>query len=79
MAVVVVVAGGMTLGARPAHAAAPPHLHLSNGIEGIPRPTHITNADDGSGRLFVTEEQGRVRIIRNGALDPQPFLEHRLG
>lgn len=34
----------------------------------------ITNAGDGSGRLFVVEQVGAVRIVRNGAVAAQPFL-----
>lgn len=36
--------------------------------------TTITNAGDGSGRLFVTEQYGRVRVFRDGMLLPTPFL-----
>jgi len=30
---------------------------------------------DGSGRLFVIEKLGRIRIIENGQLSPDPFLD----
>ena len=36
---------------------------------------HITHAGDGSGRIFVVEQDGRVRIIRNGVLAAAPFLD----
>ncbi len=38
-------------------------------------PTNITNADDGSGRLFVCEQRGQIRIVRDGMLLPAPFLD----
>ena len=38
-------------------------------------PVFITHAGDGSGRLFVVEQPGRIRIIRNGALLGTPFLD----
>ncbi|MDB6120103.1 MAG: hypothetical protein JWO08_3884 [Verrucomicrobiaceae bacterium] len=38
-------------------------------------PTSITNAGDGSGRLFVCEQRGQIRIIQNGMLLPQVFLD----
>ena len=42
---------------------------------GIPGPTDIQNAGDGSGRLFLVQQNGIVRILRNGTLAPQPFLD----
>jgi hypothetical protein len=41
------------------------------------RSVHITNAGDGSGRLFVVEQSGRIRVIRDDALLPAPFLTSR--
>lgn len=38
-------------------------------------PTAVTNAGDGSNRLFICEQRGRVRIIQNGMLLPTPFLD----
>ncbi len=38
------------------------------------RPIHITHAPDRSGRLFVVEQGGRIRIIANGGLLATPFL-----
>jgi glucose/arabinose dehydrogenase len=43
--------------------------------DGFSRPTFVTNAGDGSGRLFVLEKQGRIRIIAGGAAVQQPFLD----
>jgi hypothetical protein len=37
-------------------------------------PVHITHTGDGSGRLFVVEKVGRIRIFRNGQLEPVAFL-----
>ncbi len=41
---------------------------------GLSNPLYLT-APTGDSRLFVVEQSGRVRIIRNGALLPQPFLD----
>ncbi len=52
-----------------------PEIVFTPVVGGILLPTGLTNAGDGSGRLFVTEKGGRVKIVKNGALIPQPFLD----
>lgn len=42
---------------------------------GLTSPTHVTQAGDGSDRLFVVEQSGRIQIIENGTLLPTPFLD----
>jgi glucose/arabinose dehydrogenase len=44
---------------------------------GLDTPVGLANAGDGSGRLFVVEKPGRIRIIRNGSLLDTPFLNIR--
>jgi glucose/arabinose dehydrogenase len=44
---------------------------------GISRPTYVTHAGDGSGRLFVVEKAGRIRIIAGGQVLAEPFLDIR--
>ena len=46
-------------------------------VRGINKPTHITDARDGSGRLFVTEQLGRIWIVTGTNLQSQPFLDIR--
>jgi glucose/arabinose dehydrogenase len=41
-------------------------------ISGIARPTAMEIAPDG--RIFVCEQGGRLRVIKNGALLPDPFV-----
>ena len=41
---------------------------------GLTNPVGIANAGDGSGRLFVVEQNGYIRIIKNGALLGTPYL-----
>lgn len=55
--------------------APPPAIVLSPVVSGLTQPLGITHAADGSGRLFIVEQAGRVRIFRNGALVPTPFLD----
>ena len=42
---------------------------------GFSSPVEITQAHDGSGRLFVVEQGGAIRIIENGAVLATPFLD----
>ena len=42
---------------------------------GLYNPTDIQNAGDGSGRLFILEQNGRIRILQNGQLQFEPFLD----
>ncbi len=39
---------------------------------GLERPVAMDFAPDG--RIFVTEQPGRVRVIRNGQVQPTPFV-----
>ncbi len=56
-----------------------PHSQNSNNytwqlfVSGLERPVNLQA--DGSGRLFVIEKVGRIRIIQNGQLLPVPFLD----
>ncbi|MFN8391789.1 MAG: PQQ-dependent sugar dehydrogenase [Bdellovibrionota bacterium] len=42
---------------------------------GLTKPVLVTNAHDGSGRLFIIEQGGKIRIMKNGTLLPTPFLD----
>ena len=42
---------------------------------GLSHPVLVTHAGDGSGRLFVVEQTGKIRIIQDGNLLPTPFLD----
>jgi glucose/arabinose dehydrogenase len=42
---------------------------------GLNRPLDIQNTGDGSGRLFIVEKPGRIRIFKNGQLLETPFLD----
>ncbi len=65
---------------EPAPAAAPLNLEqltvtLEPFAEGFTNPLFVTNARDGSNRLFVVEKPGAIRIIADGQTLPQPFLD----
>jgi glucose/arabinose dehydrogenase len=41
---------------------------------GLNQPIFVTNAGDGSGRLFIIQRAGQIRIQKNGVLLSTPFL-----
>jgi glucose/arabinose dehydrogenase len=43
-------------------------------VSGLRGAVDVQNASDGSGRLFVVEKAGRIRVVQDGALLPDPFL-----
>lgn len=43
--------------------------------DGFRRPLFVTHAGDGSGRLFVVEQDGTIRIFANSTTLPNPFLD----
>ena len=64
-------------GAAPAVTLAAPtdaHIRLALRTSGLSNPVFVTSAHDGTGRLFIVEQTGRIRIYRNGALLSTPFL-----
>src|SRR6185369_14416297 len=54
---------------------APPQLALAPFVTGLTNLVGLEQPDDGSGRMFVVEQQGVIRIIQNGSLLPTPFLD----
>jgi glucose/arabinose dehydrogenase len=44
-------------------------------VSGLSSPLDLEQPNDSSGRLFVVQQGGTIRIIQNGALLPQPFLD----
>jgi glucose/arabinose dehydrogenase len=54
-----------------------PAVALERLISGLTRPLYLTHAGDGSGRLFLVEQAGTIRVVKNGALLPTAFLDLR--
>ena len=48
---------------------------LEPAASGLDTPVGIANAGDGSGRLFIVEKRGVIRIVQGGALVETPFLD----
>lgn len=53
-----------------------PKIALVKVAEGFHDPTNATNAGDGSGRIFVVERVGRVKIVhQDNTVQEEPFLD----
>ena len=50
-------------------------VRLEPVVTGLNQPLDLVNAGDGTGRLFVVEQAGRVRVLQNGTLTNEPFLD----
>ena len=44
-------------------------------VRGLDQPVFAAGPADGSGRLFVVEQPGRIRIVRDGKILATPFLD----
>jgi uncharacterized protein (TIGR03437 family) len=66
---VVFVLFAFTLGAQ--------EVRLTQIAGGIAAPTDIQSANDGTGRLFLVQQNGIIRIHRAGAVVSTPFLDIR--
>ena len=49
-------------------------IHLDRIAQRLHAPTVLTNAGDGTNRLFVCEQTGKIFVIDNGGLVKTPFL-----
>jgi glucose/arabinose dehydrogenase len=52
-------------------------IELQQIVSGLRQPVHLTHAGDGSGRLFVVEQQGVIRVLVHNKLVKEPFLDIR--
>ena len=53
-----------------------PKIALVKIADGFNDPINVTNAGDGSGRIFVVERVGRVRVVEaDGSVQLEPFLD----
>ncbi len=52
-----------------------PGIELVPVATGMVMPVQVTHAGDGSWRLFVVEQEGRILIIKDGVINELPFLD----
>ncbi len=52
-----------------------PKISLTKRFSGFSQPVQVTHAGDRSNRIFVVEKTGRIRLIKKGVLETQPFLD----
>lgn len=53
-----------------------PEIVLVQVAEGFADPTNVANAGDGSGRIFVTERAGRVKVVDGeGNVADEPYID----
>ena len=88
------VAAMLVLGVAPAASAAPApvptaatvaaaapgdaQIRLALRGSGLSKPVFLTYPRDGSGRLFIVEQTGRIRIYQNGEILGSPGIRERL-
>ncbi len=53
----------------------PPAVRLSRVPGSYDEPTYVTAAPGDTSRLFIVEKTGAIRILKGGAVLPQPFLD----
>ncbi len=64
-----------------AEASSPPlplsqlRLRLEPLWKGFTAPLYLTHAGDGSGRLFVLEQSGTIRVVRDGSVTSEPYID----
>ncbi|HYL92043.1 MAG TPA: PQQ-dependent sugar dehydrogenase, partial [Alphaproteobacteria bacterium] len=69
------LASGCSSTTTPPPAPTPITFNLQLLVGGLSAPLDLQQPNDGSSRLFVVEQGGRIKIIQNGALLPSPFLD----
>jgi len=50
-------------------------MKVEDVVSGLERPTLIANAGDGTNRIFIGQQIGIIRVIQDGTLLDEPFLD----
>jgi glucose/arabinose dehydrogenase len=70
------VVGGSGVSQAATVTAAPGNVRVAfhKVVGGFSSPVYVTSARDGSHRLFVVEQRGAVRVVKNGAVQSTAYL-----
>jgi glucose/arabinose dehydrogenase len=50
-------------------------IELTQIVSGLAEPVYLTHANDGSGAVYIVEQEGKVRVYQGGVLRATPFLD----
>ncbi len=77
VAIAMLAFGSMAAAAPTTSTAAslPPGVVFTTVVSGLTQPVFVTNAGDGSNRLFIVQQTGQIKIFKNGSLLATPFLD----
>lgn len=51
------------------------NIDLENVVTGLTSPVYVTHSRDGSRRLFIVEQPGRIKVLQPGSASPTVFLD----
>ena len=72
---IVVLLGATSAAAGTSVSPSSVHVRFHQVVSGLSAPVAVTSARDGSHRLFVTEQGGTVRVVKNGRLLSQTYFD----
>ena len=55
--------------------SAQPQVAFVQVMQNLSKPIQIRDPNDGSNRLFIAQQAGQIRILKNGVLQPKPFID----
>jgi glucose/arabinose dehydrogenase len=57
------------------HTAVGQAVELTQVVSGLDEPVYLTHANDGTGAVYIVEQEGKVRVYQGGVLRATPFLD----
>lgn len=75
VSLVLMLAAAACGGSDSSPSPSPSTIALQRVADGLDAPVFATGAGDGSGRLFVAQQDGVVRVLRGGRIEDRPFLD----